>query len=207
MNQRSDSSAEKSIEDVLRELAEGRPAPCYLLYGEEEFALGAALERMIALLLPAERELNLFTVGPDEPMGLLCDTLLTPPLLPGRKVVLARETRLFHSRHSLPELLARIRETAAQELCLQQEAHFPAQHREDGKVVDPLIQEFLKDLQCRPHVTPGERRRQVEDGIFLHLPDKLHNVRLFNDPPLPRVAHQLLQGRPRGPQGKARPLP
>ncbi len=102
-----------SLEAVLAELKRGKAVPCYLLYGEEEFRLRDAFDRITAALIPdaRDRELNLFvTDGEHEDVGSLCESLITPPLLPGRKVVVVRETRLFQSKNVLAPLIARIRE-------------------------------------------------------------------------------------------------
>ncbi|MCX5819326.1 MAG: DNA polymerase III subunit delta [Deltaproteobacteria bacterium] len=102
-----------SLEAVLAELKRGKAAPCYLLYGEEEFRLRDALDKITAALIPdaQDRELNLFvTDGEHEDVGSLCESLITPPLLPGRKVLVVRDTLLFQSKNVLAPLIARIRE-------------------------------------------------------------------------------------------------
>ena len=107
-----DTSRGASLEAVLAELKRGKAVPCYLLYGEEEFRLRDTLDKITAALIPdaRDRELNLFvTDGEHEDVSSLCESLITPPLLPGRKVVVVRETCLFQS-HNLPPLLARILE-------------------------------------------------------------------------------------------------
>jgi DNA polymerase III subunit delta len=107
-----------SLDSVLADLAKGKTAPCYLLCGEEEFLLQDALDKIITLLIPGalDRELNLFVSGGDaEDVDALCESLITPPLLPGRKVVVVKNTRLFHSRNVLTPLIARIRERLDQD--------------------------------------------------------------------------------------------
>jgi DNA polymerase-3 subunit delta len=102
-----------SLEAVLAELKRGKVLPCYLLYGEEEFRLRDALDKITAALIPdaRDRELNLFvTYGEHEDVGSLCESLITPPLLPGRKVLVVRDTLLFQSKTILAPLIARIRE-------------------------------------------------------------------------------------------------
>ncbi|MBU4582290.1 MAG: DNA polymerase III subunit delta [Proteobacteria bacterium] len=102
-----------SLEAVLAELKRGKAVPCYLLYGDEEFRLRDAVEKITTALIPdaRDRELNLFvTDGEHEDVGSLCESLITPPLLPGRKVLVVRETRLFQSKNLLAPLIARIRE-------------------------------------------------------------------------------------------------
>jgi DNA polymerase-3 subunit delta len=107
-----------SLESVLGELKRGKSVPCYLLCGEEEFRLRDALERITALLIPdaQDRELNLFVIdGEHEDVDGLCESLITPPLLPGRKVIVVRDTRLFQSKNVLAPLIGRIRERLAQD--------------------------------------------------------------------------------------------
>ncbi|MBW6486615.1 MAG: DNA polymerase III subunit delta [Syntrophobacterales bacterium] len=103
-----------SFKEVIAELARGKAAPpCFLLYGEEEFQLQDALDKIVDTLLPVvkERDFNLFaTDGEHEDVGALCEALITPPLLPGRKVVIVKNTRLFDSKNNLPQLISRIRE-------------------------------------------------------------------------------------------------
>ena len=102
-----------SLKEILGELKAGKRAPCYLLYGEEEFQLHDALEKIVDMLLPdaGERDFNLFvTSGDNEDVAAICESLLTFPLLPGRKVHVVRDTRLFESKKNLSPLIARIRE-------------------------------------------------------------------------------------------------
>jgi DNA polymerase III subunit delta len=105
-----------SLESVLGELKRGKSVPCYLLCGDEEFRLRDALEKITALLIPdpQDRELNLFVIdGEHEDVDVLCESLITPPLLPGRKVIVVRDTRLFQSKNVLAPLIGRIRERLA----------------------------------------------------------------------------------------------
>jgi DNA polymerase-3 subunit delta len=105
-----------SLESVLGELRRGKGVSCYLLCGDEEFRLRDALERITTLLIPdaQDRELNLFVIdGEHEDVDSLCESLITPPLLPGRKVIVVRDTRLFQSKNVLAPLIGRIRERLA----------------------------------------------------------------------------------------------
>lgn len=102
-----------TLDTVLAELKGGKSAPCYLLFGDDEFSLRDALEKITQALIPAaqDRELNLFvTDGEQEDLDRLCESLITPPLLPGRKVDVVRNTRLFQTRNLLTPLIRRIRE-------------------------------------------------------------------------------------------------
>ena len=108
-----DSARGATLEGVLAEIKKGKPVPCYLLCGEEEFRLRDALEKITGALIPEalDRELNLFTTdGEHEDVASLCESLSTPPLLPGPKVVVVRDTLLFQSKNVLVPLITRIRE-------------------------------------------------------------------------------------------------
>ena len=107
-----------SLDTVLAELKRGKTFSCYLLCGDEEFRLRNALEKITQRLIPdaQDRELNLFvTDGEHEDVDSLCESLITPPLLPGRKVVVVRDTRLFQSKNVLMHLIGRIRERLDQD--------------------------------------------------------------------------------------------
>jgi DNA polymerase III subunit delta len=113
-----DTGRGSSLETILAELKRGKVFPCYLLHGEEEFRLQDALEKIETALIPEaqDRELNLFvTDGEHEDVDGLCESLITPPLLPGRKVVVVRNTRLFQSKNVLAPLIGRIRERLEQD--------------------------------------------------------------------------------------------
>jgi DNA polymerase-3 subunit delta len=101
------------LEKVLIDLKEGNaaPSPCSLLYGGEDYLIQDALNKIIAITVPdADRDLNLFFMdGEHEDIDALCDTIMTPPLIPGKKLVVLRHTRLFQSKRVLPEILQKIR--------------------------------------------------------------------------------------------------
>jgi len=101
------------VDKILTDLKKGQKAlpPCFLLYGEEEYLVKDVLNRIIEILLPeSNRDLNLFFMdGEYEDIAILCETLLTAPLIPGRKIVVLRNSRLFQSRRVLPEIMQQIR--------------------------------------------------------------------------------------------------
>ncbi|MEN6317800.1 MAG: DNA polymerase III subunit delta [Syntrophaceae bacterium] len=101
---------EKVLTDI--EKGKGSPSPFYLLYGEEKYLIKDALNRIIAVILPeGDRDLNLFFMdGENEDIDILCESILTPPLIPGRKIVVLRNTCLFQSRKILPEIIQKIRQ-------------------------------------------------------------------------------------------------
>jgi len=113
-----DTGRAASLDAVLAEIKRGRIFPCYLLCGDEEFRLKDALEKIVHCLIPdaQDRELNLFlTEGENEDVDALCESLLTAPLLPGRKIVVVRNTNLFQSKNVLTPLIGRIRERIEKE--------------------------------------------------------------------------------------------
>ena len=103
-----------TLEKTLADIGKGRIAPCYLLCGDEEYLIREALDKIIAGIIPAaDRDLNLFLMdGDSEDVGRICDSLMTSPLIPGRKAVVVRNTRMFHSRKTLPAVIQRIRDQA-----------------------------------------------------------------------------------------------
>jgi DNA polymerase-3 subunit delta len=110
--------AEKNIESVLKDISKGQGASCYLIYGDEDFLVEEALGKLVDALIPAQdRDLNLFIMD-DESSGVdpICEALLTPPLIPGPKVVVLRKTRLLYSKTSLPELVRKIADSAETDL-------------------------------------------------------------------------------------------
>lgn len=108
----SDRDAGTSLKEVLLDLKKGNMSSCYLLFGEEDFLIKDALDKIISLSLPeSDRDLNLFYMdGEHIDLDGLCQSLLMPPLISGRKVVVLRNTRIFHSAKVLPEVTRSIRE-------------------------------------------------------------------------------------------------
>jgi DNA polymerase-3 subunit delta len=101
-----------SLEKILADLKKGKVAPCYLLYGEEEYLISEAISKIIESILPqADRDFSLFNLdGESAGLDSISEYILTPSLLGGCKVVLVRNTTIFHSRDSLAELVSKIRE-------------------------------------------------------------------------------------------------
>lgn len=114
---RSEPTAEKSLKSILKEISKGRSAPCYLLYGDEDFLVEEALGKLVDALMPEQdRDLNLFMIDDSGGVDPVCEALLTPPLIPGPKVVVLRKTRLLYSKTSLPELVRKIADNAEMDL-------------------------------------------------------------------------------------------
>ena len=106
-----------SLEKVLLDLKKGKVAPCYLLYGEEEYLIQEALRDILDLLVPpSDRDFGLFFLdGSEADFDLLRDRLSTPSLLGGRKVVVVKNTEIFQSRENLGDLIQKIRENLGEQ--------------------------------------------------------------------------------------------
>jgi len=94
------------------DLKKGVVAPCYLLYGDEEYLISETLGKMLDILVPpADRDFSLFVMdGETAELENLLEDLLTPSLLGGRKVMVVKDTTLFHSTENLADIVAKIRE-------------------------------------------------------------------------------------------------
>jgi len=99
------------MEKIFTDLKKGVVAPCYLLYGEEEYLVNEALNKILDVLVPkSDRDLSLFYLdGENTDFDSLTDNLLTPSLLGDRKVIVIKDTTIFTSREDLPKLISKIR--------------------------------------------------------------------------------------------------
>ncbi|MBN2516652.1 MAG: DNA polymerase III subunit delta [Deltaproteobacteria bacterium] len=103
----------KMVQTVLRNIRDGERAPCYLLYGDEDYLIKDLLHQIIDIILPGdEKNLNLFWMdGTVTDIEAICESILTPPLMPGNKVVVVNKTSLLSSQSSLPDVVNEILET------------------------------------------------------------------------------------------------
>jgi len=99
-----------TLNTALDNIGKGKTAPCYLIYGDEEYLVEDAMNRIIdGILPPDQKDLNLFHMeGEDGDIDAICNSILTPPLIPGRKVVLVRNTHLFYSKASSSDVVREI---------------------------------------------------------------------------------------------------
>jgi len=104
------------MEKTFANLKKGIIAPCYLLYGEEEYLLNENLGKILDLLLPAsDRDFGLFYLdGENTDMDSLIENILTPSLLGGKKVIVVKNTTIFTSREDLSKLVQKIRGNMAE---------------------------------------------------------------------------------------------
>ncbi len=101
-----------TLEKAIIDLKKGHVASCYLLYGEEEYLIQEALNQILDIVMPlADRDFGLFLIdGENADFNILKDHLLAPSLLGGRKVVVLKNTTIFHSRENLRDLIQKIRD-------------------------------------------------------------------------------------------------
>ncbi len=135
---------------ALADIEKGKVAPVYLIYGDEDFLVRDALDRVINLLLPeGDSGLHLFYLdGENDLAERICEALLAPPLIPGRKVVVVRNTRLFHSRASTPQLIAKAVEDMDSDP-LQTVKNFVSAMRMAGWALDDLRDSGWKKISDR----------------------------------------------------------
>ena len=99
------------MEKIYNNLKRGVVAPCYLLYGEEEYLIKEALGKILDMIIPeADRDFGLFYLeGENTDMDSLIDNVLTPSLFGNRKVIVVRDTNIFTSKEDLVKLIDKIR--------------------------------------------------------------------------------------------------
>jgi DNA polymerase-3 subunit delta len=97
---------------LLVDLKNGVIAPCYLLYGEQEYLINDTLRQILDLIIPSiDRDFGLFYLdGENTDIDSLIEYILTPSLLGSRKVVVVRNTTIFASRDNLADLIQKIRD-------------------------------------------------------------------------------------------------
>ena len=104
------------MEKTVANLKKGIIAPCYLLYGEEEYLINENLNKILDLLIPqSDRDFGLFYLdGENTDMDNLIENILTPSLLGGKKVIVVKNTTIFTSREDLSKLVQKIRGNMAE---------------------------------------------------------------------------------------------
>jgi DNA polymerase-3 subunit delta len=100
------------MEKIFSNLKKGIIAPCYLLYGEEEYLLNETLNKILDTIVPeSDRDFSLFYLdGENTDMDSLMENILTPSLLGDRKVTVVKNSTLFASREDLAKLIQKIKD-------------------------------------------------------------------------------------------------
>jgi DNA polymerase-3 subunit delta len=99
--------------EALLELARaGTLKPLVLVYGDQDYMVRQAYDRLLEALVPEEA--RAFNVeqhdGSKAEPQLLLDTLATPPMMGGAKAVGVYDARFFQSKANLGDMLAKARE-------------------------------------------------------------------------------------------------
>jgi DNA polymerase-3 subunit delta len=105
----------KALKAHLNSCDQGKStfAPVYLLHGDEYLYKQALAELLERLLPKAERSMRCTTMdGSDPSLQQAINELNTYSLLPGRKVVVISETRVFYSQKNKGALLEKARHAA-----------------------------------------------------------------------------------------------
>jgi DNA polymerase III subunit delta len=99
------------MEKIFNNLKKGIIAPCYLIYGEEEYLINETLSKILNIIVPeSDRDFSLFYLdGENTDMDSLIEHILTPSLLGDRKIIVVKNTTIFHSRENLAKLIPKIR--------------------------------------------------------------------------------------------------
>jgi DNA polymerase-3 subunit delta len=105
----------KALKAHLSSVLQGKStfAPVYLLHGDEYLYKQALADLLDRLLPEAERSMRCTTLdGSDTSLQQAINELNTYALLPGRKVVIVSETRVFYSQKNKAALLEKARNAA-----------------------------------------------------------------------------------------------
>ncbi|MBU8899951.1 DNA polymerase III subunit delta [Corallococcus sp. H22C18031201] len=97
------------MDEVLKEVKDGRVWPLYLLWGEEFLVRRGADELVKALVPDAAMGLNLVALDAASPREV-SQEVATLPLFPGRKVVLVRDPEFLAPKKGRGDALAKARE-------------------------------------------------------------------------------------------------
>ncbi len=100
-----------ALEKVFTDLNKGILAPCYLLYGEEEYLVSEALRKILDLIIPsADRDFGLFPLDDENAdIDQIQKSSFNSFATWGPKVVVVQNTTIFHSRENLADLIQKIR--------------------------------------------------------------------------------------------------
>ncbi len=100
------------IEGLVKEIKAGKAAPLYLFYGDQDYLVKQAYDRVLEALVPETlRAFNLEQLdGQRCESAQVLEAVNTLPMMAGPKAVGVPDCRFFLSRSSAAELLAKARE-------------------------------------------------------------------------------------------------
>jgi DNA polymerase-3 subunit delta len=100
------------MQKIFTDLKKGIIAPCYLLYGEEEYLVNEALNKILDIIFPeSDRDFSLFYIeGENTDMDSLMENILTPSLLGDKKIIVVKNATIFTSKEDLKKIIDKIRD-------------------------------------------------------------------------------------------------
>lgn len=106
-----------TLSGLLSDLKKSKPFSCCLIYGDEDYLVNDALHKIIdALLPPGDRELSLFYMdGEMESQDAIRESVLTPSLLSGTKIVVVRNLDALRPKTSGPQAITKVLDLMAGE--------------------------------------------------------------------------------------------
>jgi DNA polymerase-3 subunit delta len=105
-------AGQADLEAALAEARAGALKPLVLIYGDQDYLVRQAYDRLLAALVPEDvRAFNLEQFdGVRAEARAVVDSLATPPMMAGHKAVGVYDARFFQSKTNAPEILAKARE-------------------------------------------------------------------------------------------------
>lgn len=106
-----------TLSGLLSDLKKGKSFSCCLIHGDEDYLVNDALHKIIdALLPPGDRELSLFYMdGETESRDAIRESILTPSLLSGTKIVVVRNLDSLRPKASGPQAITKVLDLMAGE--------------------------------------------------------------------------------------------
>ena len=140
-------SQDNTLTGVLSDLKNGKRFPCYLLYGNEDYLINDALHKIIDIILPTgNRELNLFFVdGETESSESIKEFITTPPLIPGEKIVVARNMDVLRTSMSQSNIISKMLNVMDSDP-LKAARHFMTFLKKAGLKLDDLQHDHWKKI-------------------------------------------------------------
>ncbi len=181
--------------DLLREIRQGKIAPVYLLTGEADYLIEAALEKMLDLLLPAEyRDFNLTILsGVEATVEEITSIAATYPMLSDRRIIVVKDPLfLTPQKQDSPLVLLRDARRAsdvgsplrAVNLCARLLGLTPGELA-DTSIASSTIQTFIAEH--------GEQLSAEERSWLLGIPDVAAQLDLSSDSTAGDEKERLLQ--------------
>lgn len=136
-------AAATEINQAVRRIQAGDVAPVYLVAGERYLAKDA-VDRLLGALLPSPDQGTLHAIdGEEEDTARVLSLLRTYSMFPGRRVVLVRDSRIFHSRKKTSDLWAKVAEAAAEKNGATIATRLSAFLQAAGLLPDDIAEEHL----------------------------------------------------------------